>query len=248
MCRAGEFTCRNTIAASPVDRWLLSCWFATWLCGWSTLSRPRRLSLIRCSLISTDFSLGLLCRGSPCRCASSTGSTVPWRWPRSGRLAIRRVWSRRAGSPVIVNRPEWSSVGTKERAQAGQDALRPRSHTSISDLEKKDFFEKREREREREREKEKDRLGRSTDGKIAKWRISWNKRTYTVCLTRLLHEEIFGWISKSLIIVKQFQEFKLEVEDISRWETLYRHLKRHFSDTIKVDLTSSKRSFRVKWS
>lgn len=35
----------------------------------------------------------------------------------------------------MVNRPEWSSVGTKERVRADQDARRPRSHTSISGFE-----------------------------------------------------------------------------------------------------------------
>jgi len=65
------------------------------------------------------------------------------------------------GSLVIVNRPEWSSVGTKERAQAGQDARRPRSRTSISGLEEKMKIEEREREKKIEIEKVN---GRKNDG------------------------------------------------------------------------------------
>lgn len=45
----------------------------------------------------------------------------------------------------MVNRPEWSSVGTKERAQAGQDARRPQSHTSISGLKERQKLEKEEK-------------------------------------------------------------------------------------------------------
>jgi len=146
----------------------------------------------------------------------------------------------------MVNRPEWSSVGMKERARAGQDARRPRSHTSISGFGGAQGRLKKPGQRLR-------RIGRM--GRTERrWLDRWDDGTHSVqnarirlcCARRDLR-------MSTRVVDKSEKDPRRSYKSEIRLDETNLHLSASeeiaSAITIKVDLTSlTWRSFRAKWS